>query len=189
MSESIPFEDAAELRTNISGWVCKTCRRFYGEDERTARYCCAGDLKCGSDDCNARIKKGGYIYCDPCLDKRARERWLKLEEASWDGETPLVLHDDDRYFFSEDDLTSYLEEHDLKMEDVCLVICEKAGKPIFEMYSFLDDYLAEGMEHEADWDKIDKIVNDWIDENVPTVWLPGDKRPTLKSLVGAEEKG
>ena len=180
--KTLPYEEAAELRTGIEGWVCKTCRRFFGADEHIARYCCAKDRKCETEGCQNRTKANGYVVCDPCCSKRDHERWLKLKEVEWDGETPLVLHDDDQFFFSIDDLEGYLEEHGLKLDAVRLVICEEEGKPQFDMHDFLEDYLPEGMDTDGDR-KINSIVNKWIEKHVPTVWNAGDQRPTIESVT------
>jgi len=181
----LPYEEAAEHRTNLSGWVCKTCRKFWGEDnggEHIARYCCAGDLPCKTEGCKSRVQKHTYIYCQPCLNKRDFKRWLALQEVPWDGKVPLVLDDDDRYFFDEDDLREYAEEHGMKPWELRLVVCVEETKPSFDMYDFLQDYLCDGQEDEANWSEIDKTVNDWIVEHVPTVWVAGKQRVTEQSL-------
>jgi hypothetical protein len=175
--------------TNIEGWVCKTCQRFYGDGdgaERAARWCCAADLKCATDGCEARVPKGGWTACDPCRDRLQRERWLKLPEVAWDGETPLCLHDDDRYFFGPEDLDNYIENHvvdGMKVEDLQLVICEPDAKPRFELCDVLQDYLSEETETDVgDASEIEKTVNDWIEEHIPQMWVAGKTRPTLDSV-------
>lgn len=181
--EMLPNEEAAEFRTNIEGWVCKTCRRFYGNDlgaERTARYCCEKDHQCGTEGCENRAKKN-WIYCDPCLSKRDLERYLKLEEVEWDGETPLVEDDDDRFFFSADDLREHLEQEDIKLEDMRLVICVIDEPRSFDLRDFLDDHLPEGLEPD-DPTKLEAYVNRWIEKHVPRVWTSGKQRPSLESL-------
>lgn len=180
--KKLPYEEAAEHRAGISGWVCKTCRRFFGDDEHLARYCCAKDLKCSNEGCMNRTKASGYIYCDPCCAKKDHERWLKLKEVEWDGETPLVLHDDDRFFFCIDDLEWYLEDNNLKLEDLRLVLCEEEGKPQFDMYNLTEDYLPDGLDHD-DATKINAVVNRWIDKHVPDVWTASDKRPSIASVA------
>lgn len=177
-----PNEEAAEYKTGISGWVCKNCRRFYGEEERVARYCCEKDHACDTDGCAGRAEKS-YIYCDPCNKKRDLERWLAFKEVEWDGKTPLCLDDGDHFFFSPEELDEYLEEEGLDVKDVRIVVCEECEPPSFEMYDFLQDHLAEGMEAEAHWADIDKKVNDWIKENVPTVWFGGKTRPSAASVA------
>lgn len=179
-------EEAAERLTNIAGWICKTCRTFYGDQagaERAARYCCEKDHACDLEGCPNRAEKP-YIYCKPCRDKKDRERWLALPEVEWDGETPLVLHDDDTYFFSADDLQEYLDEHGLTLEQVQLVVAVPEEKPQFDMSEHLSDYLPEGMEMECAEDtKINAVVNRWIEKHAPDVWVPGATRPTLASMT------
>jgi len=176
-----PYEEAAEHKTGIEGWVCKTCRRFWGDNEHMAKWCCAGDLKCETKDCAARVKKHSYMYCDQCLSKRDVARWLKLEEVAWDGKSPLVLDDDDKYFFNVEDLDEYLEEHKLSVEDVRLVIAVPDSPPWFEMSEFLSDYLSEDSDR-LGFEKIDKLVNKWIEKNAPKMWVPGKTRPSVASI-------
>lgn len=180
---TLPNEEAAEFRTNIEGWICKTCRRFYGKEEgaeRTARFCCEKDHKC--DSCDGRAKKS-YIYCDPCIAKRAHERFLKVPVVEWDGETPLVTFDDDRYFFDADSLADWLAEEGIKIEDAKLVLAEEDSPPLFKMSEFLCDYLCDDNRDQLEpTDKIDKAVNRWIEKNTPTTWLPSNQRPSIDSL-------
>lgn len=178
---TLPNEDAAEFRTNIEGWVCKTCRRFYGNDsgaERTARYCCEKDHQCGTEGCKNRAKKH-WIYCDPCIDKNDLERHLKLEAVEWDGETPLV--DGDDFFFSADDLSEHLAQDGLRLEDMRLVICVEDPPRHFDLSDFLDDHLPDGLEAD-DHTKLDAYVNRWIKKHVPKVWTAGKTRPSIESL-------
>lgn len=177
---ALPFEEAAEHRTGISGWVCKTCRSFYGEDERAAKWCCAASIACS--DCGGRNNEKSYIYCEACREKRRIKAWEGLPTAEWDGETPLVLDDDDKYFFDPDAIVDYLEEHNLKIEDLQLVICVPEDKPRFDMYDVTSDYFAGDMDNDLDYSEINKKVNGWIEENLPAVWVPGKTRPTLESL-------
>lgn len=181
--ETLPAEEAAEFVTNIEGWVCKTCRIFYGKDgERPARYCCEKDHACGTKDCTGRAKKP-YTVCDPCRSKLDLERYLKLEVVDWDGEAPLVSWEDDRYFFDVDDLSDWLAEHDLKLEDSQLVIAEDEGKPQFEMEEFLTDYLCDdNVDALPDSKRIEAAVNKWIEKNCPTTYTPSKKRPSIDSL-------
>jgi hypothetical protein len=67
------------------------------------------------------------------------ERYQAMPFKEWDGETPLTLADDDRYFFSEDDLVSYLDEQDPDADDVRLVICEPNYASEIDEDHFVDD--------------------------------------------------
>ena len=180
----LPNEEAAEFVTDIKGWVCKTCRRFHGDDggsERTARYCCEKDHACGTKGCGHRAEKP-YVYCKGCIRRRERDRWIALPEVPWDGETPLVLHDDDTFFYAPEDLDDYLADHEgLKIEDLELVICIKDRKPYLDLREFVSEYLPENMEAD-DPTHLEAVVNQWIQDHVPDVWVPGKTRPTLASL-------
>jgi hypothetical protein len=181
--QKLPYEQAAEHKTiSLTGWVCKSCGRFYGTGESTARYCCAPDLPCGTEGCKGRADKP-YIHCRQCRGTNDLKKWLSLPEVPWDGETPLCLFDDDQYFFSIEDLDDYLEENKMEIEDVQVVICEKADKPYFSITDFLCDYMPED-EDVDDAEEIDKIVNDWIRDRVMETWEGSKTRPTVASLRG-----
>lgn len=179
--KGIPYTEAAE-QTTVSGWVCKTCRRFYGENEHLARWCCASQIACQTSGCAGKVDHSGYSICNRCREKLDHERYLKLPEADWDGETPLCLHDDDTYFYSVEDLHQYAEDHETKVEDLWLIICRKQRLPYFEMNSLAEDHLADGQDL-PDPSEIEKAVNDWIEKNFPDVWEPGKTRPTVASLM------
>ena len=181
-TKTLSYEQAAKRVTNVEGWICKTCKLFHGDNEHTARWCCAKDLKCETEGCDTRVPKPGLLYCQPCLNKRGLEKYLTFGEFDWDGDSPLVSYNDDRYYFNEDDLREHAEELEVKPWEMQLMICVKESKPRFEVYEFLQDYLCEGQEYEAHWAEIDKKVNDWIDGNAPTVWVQSSKRVSEKSL-------
>jgi len=180
---TLPNEEAAERLTNIAGWVCKTCRRFFGDDataETVARYCCEKDHECGTKGCAGRAEKP-YIYCDACLKQRAEARYMALPEVEWDGETPLCVFDDDTYFFDVDSLADDLAENETPLEKARLVLCEEDSKPHFSMDDFVSDYVGEHDGVDAT-NRIDLVVNRWIEKHVPTMWVAGKSRPSLASL-------
>lgn len=111
-------DDAASIKT-VTGWVSSS-GRFWGKEEHMARWegCTHKLCECGNE------MQKGYTICERCLSKKAIERYDKMPFKDWDGETPLVLFNDDRYFFHEEDIEMYLEDNELKPEDLRLVICE-----------------------------------------------------------------
>jgi len=179
---NIEYENAAEVRT-VSGWVCKTCGRFCGDDENLARYCCSKFVPCQTPGCAGKAEKG-YSFCKDCREKLSKERYLKLPLQPWDGVTPLVEQDDDRFFYDAEDLNDYLEDCGLEIEDLRLVVCKPCKKPFFEMAEFLCDYFGPENELDKDPKDIERCVNDWIEANVPVVWQHGKCRPTLESVRG-----
>jgi hypothetical protein len=131
--ESNPYESSAERLTKIVGWVCKKCKRYWANDEHMARYCCASSMPC---DCGKRRSKHRTV-CPEYLAVLVYNRWLAMPEVEWNGTTMLCVYDDDEFLMDEDDLATYLSEHDLTVEDVQLVVCVENHAPHFEMGEFL----------------------------------------------------
>jgi hypothetical protein len=180
---AIRYEDAAEYRTNIEGWCCKTCRRFWAADERMARWCCATELPC--PECGGRNANKSYTCCAACLRRYEDERWAKLERADWDGETPLCEWRGDRYYFDAEEVAERIVDHMGEggtIGDIRLVVCVAAEPSTFEMAEFLVDELPEDFVPGPDYGEIDKVVNDWIEAQSPLSWLPGDKAVSVASL-------
>lgn len=171
---TIRYEDAAELRT-VPGWVCRTCHRFYGDDEHLARWCCATDLPC---DCGKRRGKT-WTLCEDCRSERQRERWLALERRKWRGE-PLYSEAADRFFFDEDELAEAIEENGGDTDSLQLVFCYPVyASPIDEEYWI--DELPEDSTLESEAPAIADAVNvanrviRWARANRdPLSWRPGN---------------
>ncbi len=182
---TLPFEEAAEL-LSVSVWVCKTCGKDYSTPgERMARLCCAKDVKCGTAGCDARVAKDAYIDCDVCRDTKDVARWAAYPEVPWDGETPLCLDGDDRFFYSFQDLDEFFLNNELTVDDLRLVICVAETKPRFDLSHLVEDYLGDEMEIQAEdkeINEIEKTVTDWLADHLPQMWYPGKTRPTLESV-------
>lgn len=174
------YEDSAE-RLTVTGWCCKTCRRFWGEDEHMARYCCANDRPC---ECGGRVEPH-WACCKDCRRKQRDASWAALPRVEWDGETPLCVWDDDRYFFSQDDVVYYAESLMDKGVDplsIRLVLCEPAAPPNFDMTDFLQDVLPDDSDAPAGYEAVEKTVNDWIKSKSPLSWFASDKAVSEESL-------
>ena len=111
-------DEAAHIAT-VTGWVSRQ-GRFYGEAERLARYdgCTHDTCECGNE------HEKHLACCNTCRDEHRLKRYNAMPFKEWDGETPLAKHEDDRYFFSEDDLLDYCDSNDVDPEDLRLVICQ-----------------------------------------------------------------
>lgn len=187
---AIRYEDAAETVT-VTGWRCKKCNHFWGDDERMARWCCATDLPCK---CGARLEKH-WSLCVTCIANQDTERWDKCYESAvpWDGETPLYSNTMDEFFWSGDDLCWQVEadmkEHGIsEREAICrlrLQMCEPDNGTTFEMQEFLTDHLPDGGDT-LDCEEIDKAVNDWIESHAPFSWHGSGPAVTVESLMGTE---
>lgn len=176
----IRSEDSAEQRT-VTGWACKHCGRFWGSEERMARYCCATDFPC---ECGGRRPKH-YIRCDDCQRRQEAAKWAAKPEIKWNGEFPIGLWDSDRYFFDADELFGYLDEFDGEesIDDLRLTSCQETIGREFEMSEHLQDCLAE--DQELDDEEINRVVNAWIAEHKPKTYEMTGERLSIASVKKA----
>lgn len=187
------YEDNAELRT-VTGWVCKTCGHFWGQDDharRMASWCCCTDRPCNTEGCARRTRTKDDIYCDSCQTRIATERYFNRAKVDWDGRTPLVADDEDRYFFDLDELLDYMETDtptQEQIEDLRLLICMPTIPLRFDLRDYLEDDLPEGQDPPGDWKSAEKAVNDYIEQHEPLAWIGSENRPTLKSILDAIER-
>lgn len=169
--EVIRYEDHAERRTGIEGWVCTRCGRYWGDDEHMARYCCSNDFPC---ECGARIGPG-RVRCGRCSAEREARQWAEKEKAAWSGEFPVCEWRGDRYFFDEDEFAEWCADFVAeggRVEDIRLVECREAKPRPFGMADYLHDDIGEEGADRLDFREIDKVVNDWIAANVTGIWEP-----------------
>lgn len=186
--KTLLYESAAEP-CMVPGWRCKTCKAMY-HIEDAARVCCAVDAPCHKG-CGERVTvQGRYMACPACCRKSEDERWAKLKKADWDGETPLCVYGDDRYFFDVEALANWVDEANydrkeeglppLHVEDLRLQLCEVAKPRVFEANDFWSDDLPE--DEDLDSDEIDTIVNEWAEANIRTMYYPSGNGVTTESL-------
>lgn len=94
--EVYEWGQAAERKT-IEGWLCKTCRRFYGDDhvaERIARWCCVKVTPC--DQCGT-LKEKMHTLCAGCRGKAQSEKHVLRKREAW-NENPLWCDAEDKWF-------------------------------------------------------------------------------------------
>jgi hypothetical protein len=168
---------AATYRTNIEGWVSSD-GLFFGKGEQaeaTARYAGCTHLKC---ECGGIYEKI-YVRCQDCRKKAADDAYRKLQYKEWDMDTPICLYDDDRYFFSEDELIDYLYDHELNGSDVSLVLCQPM------LYQPIDSETVAGDSHE-DWEPSKELCeminkfNLFLKTLPPHSWMPGKIRTSYE---------
>lgn len=176
--EVLSYEDAAETVT-VTGWSCKTCKRFWGIDEHMARYCCAKDMAC---ECGKRQSKH-RARCDECQNVRDIASYAKKTREPWDGESPLYSEQAEEFFFhGPDSVIEFVmdkeecEESEVTAEMVAalrLVHCQQVKPRHFEIEDMFEDSLGEDQELDRDHEivALEKAVNAWIDAQ-PTGWEP-----------------
>ncbi len=152
---------------------------FAYQDKRSAVYSCAIGTVC---ECGKQFEGNHYIYCPECRGKRTDEKYNKLDLVEWDGETPLCLFDGDEFFYSPDDVESYIDSNNIECE-LQLVLCREVYPQDFCLNDFVEDHLPEDfgiddLENEKQKysaGEIEKIVNDYLKALSP-VWYPSNKR-------------
>lgn len=154
---------------------------FFFRKEEDARMSGCTHRLC---DCGQIMEKFRTM-CENCSVKKKRDKYATLPFKEWDGVTPLTLYMDDKYFFSEDDITEYLYENEIKPEDLQLMYCQPNHYPEIDYYEMISDILPE--DSDGNFPKIleDKLkeVNAIIKTMPPCSWEEGKVRTTymLKS--------
>jgi len=171
--------EAAQYRENIKGWVSSD-GRYWGDrkdSEEIARYAGCTHRKCR--DCDKPARKS-YLICDDCNAKRQREAYLALPYKEYDG-SPVYSHLHDEYFFSQDDLESFVEDLDEVPDSIDLVFL------VPSYYSQIDaDNWADNDPEDSDGElpkemqqALDKL-NEIISRMAPQCYYPGQIRTSYK---------
>ena len=174
-------DDAAKLVT-VTGWVSRD-GRFYGDDERLARWAGCTHLVC---ECGEMMDKG-YTKCLKCRVKSDHERWLKLPLVEWDGVTPLTIFGDDTYFFDVESIYEHAEEAGCAVSALELVVCEPCfAREVDEDY-WQDDLAEDGelpLEIRKALLKFNEVVRAY---RQPLSWHQGKERVVLPDAQSDEQ--
>lgn len=165
----------------IVGHACKKCGLLYtakqhpSDHEEKAMKCCQPN---SCPKCQKSMEKY-RLTCFDCMRAEMHAKFAAKPESAWDGEWPVVLYGDDRYFFDEHELADYIDE----LEEPCELEFEACDKVNYRAF-----HVAEHVE----WDdehgdipneqEIDKHVNDWIKANVPPLYTGNGQRITSQVM-------
>lgn len=181
-------DEAAQFVTNISGWVARG-GRFWGDDERMARYDGCTHRACTI--CGMPVEKiTGHTVCQECRDKKETDDFNALPRKQWDGETPLTLWRGDEYFFTEDELLEWCEDHETTPQELQLVICKPNYAREIDldgMYcddlpedQYLDDVapeLADMLKEVNTYIREKKIILSWGPSRIAAIIQPASSEP------------
>lgn len=160
-------EEAAKFVTCISGWMDRE-GRFWGDDERTARYCGSTHRHC---DCGDVIPRNSY--CAACNRKNDIEKYRTAEKIEWDGKTPLYSQIRDKYLFDKDDLLDLMCESEVSdPDDLELFVCEPNYLSEIESDHWVDD-LPEDGDLPSEVEAALEVLNAVIRKAEPVSWSPG----------------
>ena len=168
--------EAASIQT-VTGWVARD-GRFWGEDERMARFCGSTHRICESNPAHGPVENRSY--CKACYAERKHAQWQAMPKAPFSGELmPLCVFDSDRFFFDIEDLRYWLEEHALKPEGARLVQCKPVhAAPIDPNEHFADDLPEDGEVPDELREAFDAL-NAVIGTCKPLCWRPANELGVL----------
>lgn len=174
--------DEAAKKETLVLWVSRNGRAY--QDERSARYDGCTHRACATEGC-AGITEKHYMHCVLCREKLELERYMAKPFLSWDGKTPLCLHDSDEYFFSEDDIDDFIEnncDEGVKKSDLNFVICKPQHLFTLDPSEIYSDILPDDSDVIPDeilkaFDELNQKILDYV---TPVSWVPGKYRTKLE---------
>jgi len=160
--------EAASIKT-VTGWVSRD-GRFYGDDERAARYGGCTHVVCKY--CGGPAVRA-WLACDACLAKKNQERFEAMPRVEWDGKAMLYSRARDEFYQDPGDAEDALAEGE-SLIDLELVICKPTPvSPIDEDGYFAD--MPDGYEELPDeLLAAIKEFNDAVADMNPLSWHPGE---------------
>lgn len=176
-SEKIVLMDSPEAASiqTLTGWVDRQ-GRYWGNDENQARWCGATHRKCKNkpDEHPVHCTHG---YCEECHRESRQAKFAEMERVVWAGE-PLVIFDDDQYFFDIETLADYCWENSVLPSELKLMICEPNYPPYFDVEQHCEEIIPDGGDcyslPQAVLDAADSL-NKAIKESEPVSWGGSDR--------------
>ena len=168
--------DEAAKKMTVTGWVSRH-GRFFGKDERTARYDGSTHKKC--EGCGKILKK--ITYCHYCQAQKESEKFKAMPRRLPNREEPLYSIALDKYYFY-DDWDEDLEDG-RTVEDLMLVICDPVQYRQVDSEYWCDDLPEDGEIH-PDLEEALKNLNDVISKLPPICWYPGKVAADFKNPTG-----
>ena len=107
-------DEAAHLQTGISGWVSRN-GRFFGNDERAARYDGCTHTIC--EDCGGPVERG-WLVCEDCREKKAIANFNAMPKEVWNEEDGIYSESYDKYFWSWEEVDDYCYDENIKEEEI-----------------------------------------------------------------------
>ena len=162
--------EAASQET-MTVWVSNNKRAFF--DERAAKFDGCTHGRC--QECKEVCEKS-RLMCKTCGEKARQAVFDKMPEVEWDGKTPLCIFDSDTYFFYEDELLDYCDEHECKPEDLSLILCvPEYPRELTDEY-FLSDFCEDIELSKKIQSMIERFNKELKEINEPIAWVGGNQR-------------
>lgn len=177
-------DEAASLQT-VTGWVSRH-GRFYGDDERTARYDGCTHVPCA--ECGDPTERS-WVKCNDCREKQKLAKFLAREAKPY--ESGMVFSDAyDRYFSDVDEAAEWADDEGLSLEDLRLLLCNPVYPRGLDEDYWQDELpedctLADVAPDLADAvSKINDLIAQLRKDNRPMSWMPSKYAVALHSVAG-----
>jgi len=168
VNEAIILNDsteAAQLKT-VTGWYDRF-GQYFGQDERTARWSGCTHVKCS--ECEAVTEKHRSV-CDSCHQKARIAVFNAFPVEKWDGKTPVVFFDTDRFLYGESILDFIADSDPAKDSELRICKCLPNHLRLIETDVWQDDLPDDGGELP---DEVQQAV-DWLNHVIkaaaPVSW-------------------
>ena len=161
-------DEAAHYVTNLSGWVSRN-GRFYGEDERMARWDGCTHVVCR--DCGQPVERH-WLFCSDCRNRKDKERFRAREKKPYDGK-PLFSNTHDKFFFTLEDLYDFCDDEEIVPAELELVICEPVLARRIDPNEYYSSSLPDDGEVSDELREAFDKLNEVIQKEKPLSWVPG----------------
>ncbi len=155
------------------GWLSRG--NFFFQNEYTARYSGCTHKTC---ECGGRMTRE-YTICESCRFKKMQDKFKAMESKPYDG-SPVTDFDGDTYFFSEEEIDDYCEEHETTKQELMLVFCTENYLTQIDS-SIWEDLLPSDGDGELPKEVEDKMkeLNDVISKQAAISYSPANIRVTF----------
>ena len=165
--------EAASIQT-VTSWISSD-GRLWGKDERMARYAGSTHRQCENNPDHPPVANNDS--CRQCRKARKEQQWQDMpKEAYTPVAFPLHLYDTDQYFFNAEDLVDWLEEKNIKPEDVHLTKCKPSYPDQINPDEHFCDILPEDGEVPEDVREAFEKLNEVLKKSEPFSWFPDEKQ-------------
>lgn len=171
--------EAATYKTGLEGWVTTSGQfsgQYWGKDEHMARWSGCTHTVCQCGNVHPKVS----TLCDSCRAKKDAERFDAMPVVEWDEVTPVVVFNDDRYFFDLESVLDYMADLEPN-SDLRLCLCGPIRLHYVSEDNWCDDLPEDGELPDAVQAKLDEL-NAAIKEAGPVSWTEGSQRINMAPL-------
>lgn len=180
----IPYDspEAARIVT-VTGWVSRH-GRFYGDNERSARYDGCTHRPCEA--CGELVERS-YALCTTCRKEKADARYAAVARRPWDGVSMIYSETESRFY---EDLNAAMEDCaslECTPEAMQFVLCDPVyPREIDDDYwedIFPDDFAGTLEDLDPELAELVDRVNAHIRKKIaPVSWTPGKYALDLEGI-------